>query len=65
MDGQCVSRISYMSRPVYIAFDLTGRYLGEVRFPLSTNFVRFADGHAWAITLGKDDEQLLVKYRLP
>lgn len=64
-EGTCTSRTSYAARPVYVAFDLTSRYRGEVRFPRSTSFFRFARGHAWAITRGDDDEQLLVMYRIP
>lgn len=64
-EGKCISRNSYAGRPVYVAFDLSGRYLGEVRFPRSTSLIRFARGHVWAITRGEDDQQLLVKFRMP
>ncbi len=64
-EGKCISRNSYAGRPVYVAFDLSGRYLGEVRFPRSTSLIRFARGHVWAITRGEDDQQLLVKFRIP
>jgi hypothetical protein len=58
-------KVSYQEPPVFAAFGLDGHYLGEVRFPLGATHVAFVGDVAWAVIKGEDDQDMLVKYRLP
>ena len=60
----CLLKGNYFDPPVFVAFQVDGAYLGEVRFPLRSRMMAFVGDFAWGIVRNADDEQLLVKYRI-
>jgi hypothetical protein len=60
----CLLKGNYYDPPVFVAFQVDGTYLGEVRFPLRSRMMAFVGDFAWGIVRSADDEQLLVKYRI-
>ena len=56
---------SFDQPTVWSAFRLNGNYLGDVRFPIGVRVIGVSDDVAWAVVPGKDERQVLVKYRIP
>jgi hypothetical protein len=54
---------SYAEPVVYVAFQPDGTFLGELHFPVNAK-VSFIGKTAWAVVPGKDDEPVLVKYKI-
>ena len=50
---------------VWTAFRIDGSHLGEVRFPIGVRVIGFAGDVAWAVMRDGNDQQSLVKYRIP
>lgn len=63
-EGVCRVTRTYQDPNVYLAFQPDGTFLGEVRFPLGVNMVRFHGDFAWAVRKDENDEQIVVKYRI-
>ena len=50
---------------VWSAFRTDGRYLGDVRFPIGVRVIGVVRDVAWAIVRDANNQQRLVKYRIP
>lgn len=58
------SPIRWRQNSVYDVFRSDGSYLGQLPLPPRTGFRVAMGNHLWAIQLGEDDEQYLIRYRI-
>jgi hypothetical protein len=57
--------VTYKEPWIFDGFTAEGDFLGEVRFPSNIVRVSIANDIAWAIVTNVNDEQSLVRFRLP
>ena len=53
--------ITWRQPHAYDVFEVSGRFLGSVRFPDDLEPLLFGDGHIWGIRRGEFDEQYVVR----
>lgn len=56
--------LRWRERRAFDVFEPDGRYLGRVELPYRTSFYEARGDNVWAVQLGEDDEQYIVRYRI-
>lgn len=59
-----VPLIRWRERPLFDVFQLDGTYLGQVTLPGQTWFREARGDRLWAMQMGEDGEQYIVRYRM-